>query len=93
MELHLVHWNTRYGNSTDAQKKRDGLGVLGLLFDVSGKARDFQEFDRDDKLSVRIHTRDLLVQLIQLCIQPTSSHPGPDSHCFCYIAYLGKVKK
>ena len=93
MELHLVHWKTCYGNLSNAQKYRDGLGVLGLLFDVSGKARDFQEFDRDDKLSVRIHTRDLPVQLIQRCIQPTSSHPGPDSHCFYDIAFLLKVKK
>ena len=39
MELHLVHWNTRYGDVTNALRKRDGLGVLGILFDVN-KVKD-----------------------------------------------------
>jgi hypothetical protein len=34
MEMHLVHWNTGYGNIQEASSKRDGLGVLGLLFDT-----------------------------------------------------------
>ena len=50
MELHLVHWNTRYGTPTDAQKNRDGLGVLGLLFDIN----EGRGLDQDNKLSVRI---------------------------------------
>jgi hypothetical protein len=32
--MHLVHWNTGYGNSTVAMTKRDGLAVIGLLFQV-----------------------------------------------------------
>ena len=67
MELHLVHWNTRYGNPPDALKKGDGLGVLGLLFDVSNQARDFQDSD----LLVTIQTHYLLFQFFGLHIKPT----------------------
>jgi hypothetical protein len=34
VEIHLVHWNTGYGNPTEAKAKRDGLGVVGLLFEA-----------------------------------------------------------
>ncbi|KAK2712638.1 hypothetical protein QYM36_011357, partial [Artemia franciscana] len=30
-ELHLVHWNTKYGNFSDALQKYDGLFVLGVF--------------------------------------------------------------
>ena len=56
MEFHLVHWNTRYGSLTDALMKRDGLGVLGFLFDVSDEANDFKDLDHDDKHLVRVLT-------------------------------------
>ena len=71
MELHLVHWKTCYGNLSNAQKYRDGLGVLGLLFDVSRKARDFRKFNRHDKLSVRIQTRYLPIQFFRFLIIAT----------------------
>ena len=34
MEMHLVHWNTKYGNSSTATSQRDGLGVVGIFFDL-----------------------------------------------------------
>ena len=33
-ELHLVHFNTKYGTFGDAVDKPDGLAVLGILLKV-----------------------------------------------------------
>lgn len=32
MELHLVHWNTKYGNISNASDKPDGLAVISVLY-------------------------------------------------------------
>ncbi|CAL4155394.1 unnamed protein product, partial [Meganyctiphanes norvegica] len=37
MELHLVHYNTIYGNLSEALKYEDGLAVLGIFFDVGAE--------------------------------------------------------
>ncbi|XP_072267075.1 carbonic anhydrase 2-like isoform X2 [Pyxicephalus adspersus] len=37
-QLHLVHWNTKYGSFAEAVKQCDGLAVLGVFLKV-GKAR------------------------------------------------------
>jgi len=34
LEMHLVHYNTKYGTFDDAVKKTDGLAVLGVMIDV-----------------------------------------------------------
>lgn len=33
-ELHLVHYNTKYGTLTEATKHSDGLAVLGIFLSV-----------------------------------------------------------
>lgn len=33
-EIHLVHWNEKYGSFDDAVDKEDGLAVLGVFFQV-----------------------------------------------------------
>ena len=33
-ELHLVHWNTKYGNVGEALTKPDGLAVIGIFLDI-----------------------------------------------------------
>jgi carbonic anhydrase len=35
LETHLVHWNTKYGNITNALKFPDGLAVLAILSEIS----------------------------------------------------------
>ena len=35
MELHLVHWNTKYNNVEEAVDKTDGLAVVAFLYQVS----------------------------------------------------------
>lgn len=34
LEMHMVHFNTKYGDMATAASKEDGLAVLGVLFDV-----------------------------------------------------------
>jgi len=47
-ELHLVHWNTKYGTVADAVTKNDGLAVLGFFYEVSSSDNG----NLDDMLSV-----------------------------------------
>uniref|UniRef100_A0A2K5DZE5 Carbonic anhydrase n=1 Tax=Aotus nancymaae TaxID=37293 RepID=A0A2K5DZE5_AOTNA len=42
-ELHLVHWNTKYGDFGKAAQQPDGLAVLGIF--LKGKSADFTNFD------------------------------------------------
>ena len=34
MEIHLVHWNNKYGDVGTALGKSDGLAVLGFFYEV-----------------------------------------------------------
>ena len=34
MELHLVHWNTKYRDVEEAVGKKDGLAVVAFLYQV-----------------------------------------------------------
>eukprot|EP00090_Calanus_glacialis_P025332 TRINITY_DN39557_c0_g1_i1.p1 TRINITY_DN39557_c0_g1~~TRINITY_DN39557_c0_g1_i1.p1 ORF type:complete len:383 (+),score=83.77 TRINITY_DN39557_c0_g1_i1:257-1405(+) len=34
MELHLVHWNTKYKNVEEAVNKKDGLAVVAFLYQI-----------------------------------------------------------
>ena len=34
MEIHLVHYNTKYGSVMEAIKHEDGLAVLGIFYQV-----------------------------------------------------------
>ncbi|XP_052283380.1 uncharacterized protein LOC127880170 isoform X13 [Dreissena polymorpha] len=40
-ELHLVHWNTKYGTFAEAVTKSDGLAVLGVMIKPGHKHRGF----------------------------------------------------
>ena len=41
MEMHLVHYNMKYPDITTALSFKDGLAVLGVMFDVSLLAYHF----------------------------------------------------
>lgn len=43
MEMHIVHFNQKYGNIDDALDKEDGLAVLGFFFKVGTFNDHFQE--------------------------------------------------
>ncbi|ESO96281.1 hypothetical protein LOTGIDRAFT_66515, partial [Lottia gigantea] len=35
LEMHIVHYNTKYGTLTNAKSQPDGLAVLGVMFEIS----------------------------------------------------------
>ncbi|XP_045171211.2 carbonic anhydrase-like [Mercenaria mercenaria] len=43
MEMHLVHFNKKYGNMSNAMDKDDGLAVLGFFFKIGRHNRHFEE--------------------------------------------------
>lgn len=47
-EVHLVHWNTKYADVSEAVTKTDGLAVLGFFYEVSSADNG----KLDDMLSV-----------------------------------------
>ncbi|CAN7986470.1 unnamed protein product [Ixodes hexagonus] len=56
MEMHMVHFNQRYGNAPEAQKRPDGFLVIAVLFEISKSNNpNFQKIV--DALS-RIRTED-----------------------------------
>ncbi|KAI5255476.1 Carbonic Anhydrase 2 [Manis pentadactyla] len=42
-ELHLVHWNTKYGDFGKAVQHTDGLAVLGIFLKIGGAKPDLQK--------------------------------------------------
>ncbi|XP_069477396.1 carbonic anhydrase 3-like isoform X2 [Ambystoma mexicanum] len=42
-ELHLCHWNSKYGSFSEAAKHRDGLGVIALF--LKGKEAIFTDYN------------------------------------------------
>ena len=40
MELHLVHWNTKYGEVEEAVNKKVGLAVVAFLYQVHYQERN-----------------------------------------------------
>nr|QFP92282.1 carbonic anhydrase [Archivesica packardana] len=43
MEMHVVHYNAKYGNITSAINKDDGVAVLGFFFEIGRYNDHFQE--------------------------------------------------
>ncbi|XP_052819767.1 carbonic anhydrase 2-like [Mya arenaria] len=43
MEMHIVHYNRKYGNFTAALKPEDGLAVLGFFFEIGRYNKHFNE--------------------------------------------------
>jgi hypothetical protein len=38
MEIHLVHWNTKYADVGTALTMGDGLAVVGVFYEVRGES-------------------------------------------------------
>ena len=51
--MHLVHWNTAYGNITKAKTHSDGLAVLGIMFEVDYSSY-IEEEEFEDPLEVLV---------------------------------------
>ncbi|XP_046449504.1 putative carbonic anhydrase 3 [Daphnia pulex] len=70
-EVHIVHWNKKYGNFVNATKHNDGLAVLGILIDLQDKENiafsHIEQFDdirdaskKNEKLPYSVPLKDLL---------------------------------
>ena len=59
-ELHIVHFNTKYGTPADAFDKEDGLAVLGIFINVG---KEHAEFEKLCKLFGEIENPFDVVQL------------------------------
>jgi len=70
-ELHIVHYNTKYGDPTAAVDKPDGLAVLGM-FIKTGK--EHQELSKICKNLESIETKDSSLQM-QDSLNPTNCLP------------------
>ena len=46
LQLHLVHWNTKYGLFSSAVTKPDGLAVIGVFLEVCGHGKTHVELDK-----------------------------------------------
>jgi carbonic anhydrase 2 len=42
-ELHLVHWNTKYGDFGKAAQQPDGLAVLGIFLKIGNASQGLQK--------------------------------------------------
>lgn len=40
METHLVHYNSKYSNFTEALRHKDGLVVIAFFIQAKGKAKN-----------------------------------------------------
>ena len=45
-QMHLVHWNTKYGLFSSAVTKPDGLAVIGVFLEVCGHGKTHVELDK-----------------------------------------------
>lgn len=51
METHLVHWNTKYGDSNNAMNYRDGLAVIAI-FHEKFPTKSSVSFQSDNHLHI-----------------------------------------
>ena len=70
-ELHLVHFNTKYGSFGDAVDKPDGLAVLGILLKVLGF---FILSNESSKLT--IIRLEMSIQSLENCVRFSRTSPG-----------------
>ena len=70
-ELHLVHFNTKYGSFGDAVDKPDGLAVLGILLKVLGF---FILSNKSSKLTIL--RLEMSIQSLENCVRFSRTSPG-----------------
>ena len=56
-ELHLVHWNTKYGTFTKAVSEPDGLAVIGIFMQLGEE--DHPEFEKVVNIFDKIHYKNM----------------------------------
>lgn len=72
-ELHIVHWNTKYGDPSQAVDKPDGLAVLGMFL-KEGKSHG--ELEKICRNLATVSTKDKSVTKDEDFLDPTKFLPG-----------------
>lgn len=84
-ELHLVHWNTKYGSFGEAVDKGDGLAVIGIFLQVGETANE--EFAKITDVLSAIKKKGDKSQVSAKIDPSTLIKPGGDS----YFTYEGSL--
>uniref|UniRef100_A0AAY3ZZR4 Carbonic anhydrase n=1 Tax=Denticeps clupeoides TaxID=299321 RepID=A0AAY3ZZR4_9TELE len=58
-ELHLVHWNTKYGSFAEAASQSDGLAVVGVFLQVSVMSGFLTVIDAFNSIKEKVRSDDL----------------------------------
>ena len=72
-ELHLVHYNTKYGDLGNAVDKPDGLAVLGMFIKVTDQARH--------TLIAMFPRWGLNIQSLANFVKSCKTYRGRETHC------------
>jgi len=83
-ELHIVHYNEKYGDPSKAVDQPDGLAVLGMFL-KSGKAHE--ELEKICKHLAKIDKKDESIKLDEDYLDPTKYLPGNKT----YFTYPGSL--
>ena len=81
-ELHLVHYNTKYGDLGNAVDKPDGLAVLGMFIKVS-RAGHWAGLGRQNylKLIAMLRRWAVNIQSSENCVKFCKTSRGRETHC------------
>ncbi|XP_078689979.1 carbonic anhydrase 2-like isoform X1 [Branchiostoma floridae x Branchiostoma belcheri] len=82
-ELHLVHWNTKYKDVTEAVDKPDGLAVIGIFFTEGKEHSGFKPItDMFSKVPRKTDKVDIKFKFDPACLLPAERN---------YWTYLGSL--
>ena len=80
LQLHLVHWNTKYGLLTKAVSEPDGLAVIGIFLEVG--EHDHPELEKVLSTFTNIQYKNMRANYTDNVIDPTKFLPGTVSYIF-----------
>jgi len=67
MEMHLVHWNQKYGTFANSTSQVDGLAVIGVLFQVTRKSNlEFNSIVEGVRKVSTVKSADTITENIEL---------------------------
>ncbi len=88
MELHIMHWNKKYGTFADAQDHEDGLAVLAVFFKLGKENTALQQIIDEAMLEKLVYGMGSFSQL-QAPLDLTEMVPeDAGTH---YYTYLGSL--
>ena len=83
-ELHIVHYNDKYGDPAKAVDQPDGLAVLGMFLKVG---KEHPELDKISNNLTKVATKDKTVALDEDFLNPTKFLPANKT----YYTYPGSL--